>query len=372
MDALQTLRHEIRARGFLSRPTGRVLAELALHAALAAGGIALCATAATSAAGIARYALGLALVTLGSMGIGTNCHSASHHATSRSRWLDAALTYFGFSCFLGVSTTWWRARHLAEHHPAPNVRGVDRDIDFRGWLHYTDRDPATRGPVAWAPRRLRRAAVVVILLLFLPALQNSGVLHLSRHLADGRRRRRAHLLDLAAFATGLALWFALPLAWFSAPGVLVFHALRIPLLSLALFAAFGPAHLHADAAVLDASLGAGPGASDPVLIYTATTIDFVTGPIGRLLCAGLDYHIEHHIFPELSYVHYPALQPLVEAYCRERGYPYRRLGWRTALWRSIGALADGKPVIERPEQLAELARPAAQASVLFRNGSTAA
>ena len=370
MDALQTLRHEIRARGFLSRPTGRVLAELALHAALAAGGIALCATGSTSGAGIARYALGLALITAGSMGIGTNCHSASHHATSRSRWLDAALTYFGFSCFLLVSTTWWRTRHLAEHHPAPNVLGVDRDIEFSGWLHHTDRDPATRGPVAWAPRPLRRCAVVLILLLFLPALQKSGIAHLAHHLGDRARRRRAHLLDLAAFATGLALWFALPLVWFSARDVLVFHALRIPLLSLALFAAFGPAHLHAEAAVIDAGLGS----VDPVLIYTATTIDFVTGPIGRLLCAGLDYHIEHHIFPELSYVHYPALQPLVEAYCRERGYPYRRLGWRRALWRSIAALADGKPVIERAEELAQLAAPGApaQAMVRARNGATAA
>jgi fatty acid desaturase len=93
--ALQALRHQVRARGFSTRPTPRVLAELALHVALAAAGIALCATASTTAGGIARYALGLALVTAGGMGIGTNCHCASHHATSRSRALDAALTYFG-------------------------------------------------------------------------------------------------------------------------------------------------------------------------------------------------------------------------------------------------------------------------------------
>jgi len=363
--ALQALRHQVRARGFSTRPTPRVLAELALHVALAAAGIALCATASTTAGGIARYALGLALVTAGGMGIGTNCHCASHHATSRSRALDAALTYFGFSVFLLVSTTWWRVRHLAQHHPTPNIVGVDRDIEFGGWLRFTDRDPPPRGPMRWASRSLRRAAVVAILLGFLPALQVSSYGLLAEHLRDGSKRRRAHLDDLAALAIGAALWFVLPLAWFSITDVLVFHALRIPLLSLALFAAFGPAHLHGEAAVLDARLQGG----DPLLVYTATTIDFVTGPIGRLLCGGLDYHVEHHLFPELSYVHYPALQPIVEAYCREHGYPYRRLGWGEALRRSIENLAEGKPVIDSDDALA---RFATQRAARARNGPTAA
>lgn len=356
MTALQALRHQVRARGFSTRPTPRVLAELALHVALAAGGIALCATASTTAGGIARYALGLALVTAGGMGIGTNCHCASHHATSRSRALDAALTYFGFSVFLLVSTTWWRVRHLAQHHPTPNIIGVDRDIEFRGWLRFTDRDPPPRGPMRSASRALRRAAVVVILLGFLPALQASSLGFLAEHLRDRAKRRRAHVDDLGALLVGAALWFVLPLAWFSVGDVLVFHALRIPLLSLALFAAFGPAHLHAESAVLDARLRDG----DPLLVYTATTIDFVTGPIGRLFCAGLDYHVEHHLFPELSYVHYPALQPIVEAYCREHGYPYRRLRWGAALRRSIENLADGKPVIDSDAALAEFAAVSAR------------
>ena len=373
MTALQALRQQVRARGFLTRPTARVLAELALHAALAAAGIALCATSSTTAGGIARYAIGLALLTAGGMGIGTNCHSASHHATSRSRRLDAALTYAGFSVFLLVSTTWWRVRHLAQHHPTPNVFGVDRDIEFRGWLRFTDRDPAPRGPMRWASRSLRRAAVVAILLGFLPALQVSSYGFLAGHLRDPARRRQAHLNDLAALAIGASLWFVVPLAWFSVADVLVFHALRVPLLSLALFAAFGPAHLHAESAVLDARLQGG----DPLLVYTATTIDFVTGPIGRLLCGGLDYHVEHHLFPELSYVHYPALQPIVEAYCREHGYPYRRLRWGEALRRSIENLAEGKPVIDSPEALAEFAAARGQARGQARatrpmNGPTAA
>lgn len=72
---------------------------------------------------------------------------------------------------------------------------------------------------------------------------------------------------------------------------------------------------------------------------------------------GLDYHIEHHLFPELSYVHYPALQPIVEAYCREHGYPYRRLSWGRAMWRSIESLAENKPVVDNHEDLVAYGAP---------------
>jgi hypothetical protein len=34
-------------------------------------------------------------------------------------------------------------------------------------------------------------------------------------------------------------------------------------------------------------------------------IRFHTGPSGRLICAGLEYHIEHHFFPEIGHVYYP-------------------------------------------------------------------
>ncbi len=54
-----------------------------------------------------------------------------------------------------------------------------------------------------------------------------------------------------------------------------------------------------------------------------TTVDFARG--NRLLSwfiGGLNFQIEHHLFPRICHVHYPALAPLVEETCREFGLPY--------------------------------------------------
>jgi linoleoyl-CoA desaturase len=55
----------------------------------------------------------------------------------------------------------------------------------------------------------------------------------------------------------------------------------------------------------------------------ATTANFARG--NRLLTwyvGGLNYQIEHHLFPRICSVHYPALSPIVEEVAAKRGMPY--------------------------------------------------
>ena len=51
---------------------------------------------------------------------------------------------------------------------------------------------------------------------------------------------------------------------------------------------------------------------DFLFIQTATTINFRTSFLGRLLCSGVDYQIEHHLFPGISHHHYPQMSKLVK------------------------------------------------------------
>ena len=39
--------------------------------------------------------------------------------------------------------------------------------------------------------------------------------------------------------------------------------------------------------------------------------------------AGLNYHIEHHLFPRINHVHYPKMRPIIKEYCAEKGIPYK-------------------------------------------------
>jgi fatty acid desaturase len=40
------------------------------------------------------------------------------------------------------------------------------------------------------------------------------------------------------------------------------------------------------------------------------------------LFGGINYQIEHHLFPNMSYIHYPTIAPIVKQYCAEHNIPY--------------------------------------------------
>ena len=55
----------------------------------------------------------------------------------------------------------------------------------------------------------------------------------------------------------------------------------------------------------------------------ATTANFARG--NRLLTwyvGGLNHQIEHHLFPRVCSIHYPAISPIVEAVAMKHGMPY--------------------------------------------------
>jgi fatty acid desaturase len=107
-----------------------------------------------------------------------------------------------------------------------------------------------------------------------------------------------------------------------------------------MFVCFVPAHLPREAVLLDAS----DRRDDTLWRQTATTVNFRAGLLGAHFLAGLQYQIEHHLFPHVSHRHYPALSRRVEAFCRRHGYPYRTLGWGEALAGALRTFVHPKPV----------------------------
>jgi linoleoyl-CoA desaturase len=341
----RALRKELHA--LYSKPdTTRQVAEFAAHLGMNLGGAALFFAAPALGWHWSAQLGGALLSSLGCLGISTNAHTASHDAIFRSRAANKALVYAGFPFLLMVSANYWYHKHLVVHHPAPNVIGLDDDVDLAPLFAFSQQDYARS-------RGFQRLLFDWQWLVFPFALalnglnaQRQGVQFLLAKLRS-RRRRPQHWVDLACLIAHVAVFWVLPLLLLPTAQVLVFHALRMGLLGYHMFAAFGAAHFPAEAVAVDKSLAK----SDYVLVQTATTVNFTTGPFGRLLCSGVDFQIEHHLFPEFSHTHYPKMAARMQAFCRANGYPYRTLGWGEAIWKSLAAMASPRPVIERVEDL---------------------
>jgi fatty acid desaturase len=54
------------------------------------------------------------------------------------------------------------------------------------------------------------------------------------------------------------------------------------------------------------------------------------GPLISIFMGGLNYQVEHHLFPSMARPHLRKIQSLVATYCADEGVPYTQ----TSLWRS--------------------------------------
>ena len=260
--------------------------------------------------------LGLALA-----GVGFNIqHDGGHGAFSRLLWVNqlAAATLD----LLGASSYVWARKHNAIHHSYTNVTGHDDDINV-GFL----------GRLSPHQRRLRlhRFQHWYLWILY-------GFLPVKWHLYDdfrdvltgrigqqrfNRPRGRDLLIFVGGKAVFAALAFGLPVLLHPWWLVLAFYGAASFVEGIVLSVVFQLAHCVEQAEFPlpqpDTSRMESAWAEHQV----QTTVDFA--PRNRLLTwyiGGLNYQIEHHLFPQICHVHYPALAPLIEQTCREFGLRY--------------------------------------------------
>ena len=348
LEAIAELRQEFGRRGWYRKASGRIILELLVQIGIALAGIAIFIAFHNPAVRV----LAILISTYGSIAIGTNTHTSSHYATSTRRWLNEALTYFGYPMFLGLSATYWWHKHVVVHHPAPNVIGVDTDADLLPWFAMTqDEVRASRGLLRFYYKHVQFWFFPIALAMNCFALQRGGWLHIIRILRNPKERKRAHWIDLGALTMHYALWLGLPLLFWPLQAVVGLYILRTLLLGYAMFAVLAPGHFPADAT---RTAEEARNNADFFTRQTMATVNFRTGLLGRFMCSGLQYQIEHHLFPHISHIHYPRVSVMVQAFCRERGLPYRSYGWATVLWKSWEVLRSPQRVIGTDAQTCAL------------------
>jgi linoleoyl-CoA desaturase len=262
-------------------------------------------------------------------------HDANHGALSRRRWINRGGA--AVLDLLGCSSWVWRTKHNVVHHSYANVAGLDDDLDV--------------GPFGRLSIHHRRRPAHRIQHLYLWPLY--GGLHLKwvwfddfQALATGKVARqplpRPRRRDLAWLIAGKVIYLGwslvLPLMLHPIGPVLVLYLLASAVAGVTVAVVFQLAHC-VDAAEFPATADGSFAAHQ-----LATTVDFaprnwmVTWYVG-----GLNYQIEHHLFPRVSHVHYPALARIVADVAARHGIRYRvKSSLRAALaghYRHLRALA---------------------------------
>jgi linoleoyl-CoA desaturase len=261
------------------------------------------------------------LVGLSAAGIGFNIqHDGSHQAYSRHPWVNKlmAMTLE----LLGGSSYLWRWKHVVFHHTDVNITGHDTDIDL-GLLGRLTPHQERLAHHRWQHWYLWP-------LYGLLAIKWQLVDDF-RKLISGRIRNqrvpRPRGWELVIFAAGKAIFFTvafgIPLLFHSVATVLTYYVVAALVLGTVLSVVFQAAHCVEEAEFPLPRAVTGRIERAWAVHQAETTVDFARrSRVVSWLLGGLNFQIEHHLFPRISHVNYPAISRLVEETCRDFGIKY--------------------------------------------------
>jgi fatty acid desaturase len=209
----------------------------------------------------------------------------------------------------GLSYGWWMSKHT-RHHQAPNQIGVDTDIDSKV-LSFTEPAAASRhGLLAWVTRRQAW--------LFFPLLLLEGVnLHVDSMttVVDRHRLVRRRWADIVLIAVHWTAYVTLLLLWLPPGKAFAFLGVHMASFGLYLGATFAPNHTGMPIVEQDAKL-------DYMHRQVLMSRNIVGGRPISFLMGGLNYQIEHHLFPSMPRPNLRRAQPLVKEFCQARDITY--------------------------------------------------
>ena len=277
--------------------------------------------------------LGLAVVMgVGLAGIGfAISHDALHGAYSSSPLINSLL---GRSFdLLGANGYMWKITHNVIHHTYTNIDGVDEDLTVSPLLRLSPGAPLRR---VHRFQHLYGFATYATSTLFWVFVKDFKYF-LARDIGPYKDKKHppgeiANLIVSKLLYVGWAIvlpLLVLQVAWWQfVIGFVVMHLTAGFILGVI----FQLAHVveGTDYPVPDRQ---GCIAEAWLVHEMATTADFARR--SRLLSwyvGGLNYQIEHHLFPRVCSVHYPALSPIVQAVARKHGMPYHD---QPTLWSAI-------------------------------------
>ena len=234
-------------------------------------------------------------------------HDAGHRQIFSSRRANDALGLVTGTLLIGMSFSWWVGKHN-RHHSHPNQVDADPDIGA-GVLVWTPEQAAARRGLGKVLARQQGFLFFPLLLLEALNLQVSSVRAVLG--GAGRRRRTEAVLLATHFAAGLTL----VLLVLSPLRAVLFLLVQQGLFGLYLGCAFAPNHKGMLLLDPDDHL-------DFLRRQVLTARNVRPGRLTDLALGGLNYQIEHHLFPSMPRPNLRRCRPLVRAFCAQRNLAY--------------------------------------------------
>jgi linoleoyl-CoA desaturase len=224
---------------------------------------------------------------------------------------------------MGVASFIWRQKHNVIHHTYTNIEGVDFDLDFGVIARLSPEQKRRVG------HRYQHLYLWFLYGLLLPKwVLRDDFIHLFTQRAGPHKLYRPSRGDLALFVGGKVFFLTwavvIPALYHPLWQVFLFLSITVMTLGMTLGAVFQLAHCVEEADFPSVPPSGEPMPRDVAVHQVETAVDFGRGnPLLTWYLGGLNFQVEHHLFPKVCHLHYPALSRIVEEVASRHGARYR-------------------------------------------------
>lgn len=235
-------------------------------------------------------------------------HDAAHRQIFTSNKANEHLARFMGTLFGGVSLSWWNIKH-SRHHAAPNQIAKDPDIDA-SVVHFFPPMTTPANPVWRFMREHQGWWFYPLLLVEMLNLHAQGVQEVVMNKKSKFRRTESIMLIVRLLIVPALLFVLLPfgMAW-------AFIGVVLGLMGLYLGVSFAASHIGMAVIGREEKL-------DFFSRQVLTSRNVKGGRAASWLMGGLNYQIEHHLFPNMPGPNLRKVRPLVRAYCEKHSVAY--------------------------------------------------
>ena len=272
-----------------------------------------------------------------SMCVGFNVmHDASHFAVSRNPKINHWLSVF-WNGLCGWNQFIWYIHHVYAHHSYTGIHGQDPDISNSRELI------RKHSKTKFRPLHSYQAALAWFIMMFLPNQHTGQSIQYIRALFKGKifgidfgSIPKNSLLEIIPFhLIGIIVTAVIPIFYLGFRAWIPLYIFYISGMGSCYFFVVAPNHDGLDVHMQANSsphFGRDWGAQQLLATCNHSTTE---GPLDLFIThmfGGMNYQIEHHLFPTMSHVHYPEIAPIVRQTAKEFGIPYTTHTWGSAIY----------------------------------------
>ncbi|HEV7782974.1 MAG TPA: acyl-CoA desaturase [Chitinophagaceae bacterium] len=247
-------------------------------------------------------------------------HDGMHGSFSRYKWINELA---GLSLnFLGANNFMWRSKHNIIHHTYTNIEGIDDDIEAKPLLRLCETQKYYKIHrfqhwyfwVAYSLLYIWWVFFTDYKKYFLGRIGPTPIqkMKLSDHLSFwGFKILHAFIfMAVPIYTLGFSTWVV---------GFIIYGCFAGLVLSIV----FQLAHTVEDTHFPQADPATNKMEDEWALHQLKTTANFATR--NRFISwwvGGLNFQVEHHLFPRISHVHYPEISKIIKKACQDFNFPY--------------------------------------------------